>query len=212
MVDTRASSCLENAKDDTVDQLSVPTAGPSNLPATAQVERNQLAIDEATRNQLAVKEATLAIHLADLQQSERVDLLRQSIAEMEARKAARSLGSRSEPQQVAGNAPAPPIELTASTSLASNRRPRDESDDMESAGQSPPSHKRQQYDINLHIPFTTRYAGRSYREYTAYIRSCEQCFEARPHEFYTDRARALFVKAWSKGNAQDAIYRRLSSV
>ena len=202
-MDTRASSRLEDADgapDDVVDQLSVPATGPSNSSATAPNERSRLADEEAA----------LVSRLADLQRTERMALLRRKVVEWEAREAAGFPEGQAEPPRVVGEAPAPSIEPTASTSSASNRRPRvDDNSDDESADEAPPSHKRRQYDINLHIPDPARYAGRSYREYTAYIRSCEQRFEARPYEFGTDKARALYVKAWSEGEAQDSLYRRL---
>lgn len=203
MVDTRAGSRNRDAASpqaESVELLRPVEEIPSASTATAQDDRNRLAEEERA----------LEEKLADLRRIERIAHLRRKVAEWENRQAA---GFPDSPLEPPSDALTRSSDRTTSAESASLRRSRpnedeDDDDDTHSAGAP---QKRRHMDLNIRIPDPPHYRARSFREYVAFIRSCEQRFEARAQEFRSDRARALYVKAWSDGEVQDAIYRRLES-
>jgi hypothetical protein len=69
--------------------------------------------------------------------------------------------------------------------------------------------KRRRTSGRIRLPGPQKYRARNFKEYLNFIRACEQHFEAYPQQYRGDRDRQLFVKVWSEGETEDAIYRRL---
>jgi hypothetical protein len=159
------------------------------------------------------EERALVRQLEELQREERVAQLKRKVDEWKARREAGYPDDLANPLGATADVDTTHSERRGSAASTSVRRGREEEedDDHQSIGSADRAHKRHQRDYHLRAPDPVRYTARSYREYTAFVRACEQCFEAKPRAYRTDDARALFVKIWSEGEAQDAIYRRLES-
>ena len=205
MVDTRATS--RNVGDS--DPHSESTV---LLPAPDPIEASNSRTPQDNRAEQAAEERDLEGRLKALQGEERVARLKRKVNEWEARRDSGfpdeqiDLPMRSRAVPVA-QAQTIPEDDTVSQASYMN-------DEAESS--RPAAKKRQQgsvrsRDMHTHFPDPLRYRAHSFREYTAYIRTCENRFDSRPSEFASDESRALYVRAWSEGDTQNAIYRYLQN-
>ena len=151
-------------------------------------------------------ERALRKQLDELQQAERIAHLRRSVWEWKDRQRAgfpdhgapalpRSAGT---PSSVLRDSSEPPSDNT------SQIHPRQDDAASPEAG---PEKRRRTY-ASFRIPDPPKYRATTYAEYQYYIRICEQHFESDPETFRTDSDRQKFIKIWSSGETQNAIYRR----
>ena len=206
MVDTRASSRNLGDSDpqsESIALLAAPDAAGPSSSRTPQDNRLDLA-DEAE---------ILEERLKALQHEERIARLKRKVSEWEGR---RDSGFPNEPTDlpIRNRVASVAQPQTSSEDDAASQAFYPDEDDAES---SQPAGKRRQpssnvgRDMHTHFPDPSRYRAHNFREYTAYIRSCENRFDSRPQEFATDESRALYVRAWSEGDTQNAIYRYLQN-
>ena len=155
----------------------------------------------------AEEELALQQRLHELQRQERVAQLQRKVKELEERAVA-GFPSNTPADHRRDSAPTPaPSERSTSVAPDVGRvRARDdlEDDDNEDAPD-----KRRHTSGRIRLLDPQKYRARNFKEYLNFIRACEQHFEAYPQQYREDRDRQLFVKVWSEGETQDAIYRRL---
>jgi hypothetical protein len=153
------------------------------------------------------EERALQQRLHELQRQERVAQLQRKVKELEERAVA-GFPDDSPAEHRRGSATTPtPSEHSVGVAPEVGRvraRADLEDDDPEDAPD-----KRRRTSGRIRLPDPQKYRARNFKEYLNFIRACEQHFEAYPQQYREDRDKHLFVKVWSEGETQDAIYRRL---
>ena len=206
MAGTRSTSRLQRQEPSQGNQTDTAVTTQST-PVESSTLRSAETSQEGQEDTIA-SERLLQQRLEELQRRERIAQLQRKVRAWEEKEAAGFPDTVVEPPPI--GVPAARASTARSTSVAtpsSSARPtphaREEEED-----ESGPQGKRRKTDDPIHLQEPPKYRARTFREYTSFVRACEQHFEAYPQKYRTARAKRFILKVWTEGDAQEAVYRR----
>jgi hypothetical protein len=154
---------------------------------------------------LEEEERVLEQQLETLQREERVLNLRRQVDALRTRRNAGRL--EEDPHPIAAEEGPAFSDHVGSAASSNRRRMRDAGDEP----QDTEAYGAKKRRTHIQVPPPRNYTASSFREYTQYIRNCEQHFEVDPEGTGSDKDKALFIRVYSEGDAQNRIYRMLEA-
>ena len=205
MAGTRSTSRLQ--RQETSENNRPDAAATTRNTAAESSTLSSAVTPQGDQEDTVTSERLLQQRLKELQRRERIAQLQRKIREWEEKEAA-GFPDTVEPPPI--GIPAARASTTRNTSVAtstSSTRPtthaREEEEDEEGA-----QGKRRKIDEPIQLQEPPKYRARTFREYTSFVRACEQHFEAYPSKYRNASAKRFILKVWTEGDAQEAVYRR----